>query len=183
MNPHAFELVLNTVALASMVVVVGPKVLFHISLRRLNKSTVGHLGATAYKPKHMVSRQPIALAVESVKKALVKKKRDFGWIVREHKGRDSSRQAVQIEGYVPAAQLAELSQNADKIYGPAVDIKIRVDIYERAEGTEIVWKYLPNHSATDRQKGQGVLHPRFNSLLWQTNSELLSALNPNLVQV
>jgi hypothetical protein len=160
----------------------GPKILFQISLRRLNKSTVGHLGATAYKPKHMVSRQPLALAVKSVKKALAKKKRAFGWIVREHQARNAKRKAVHIEGYVPAAHLAELSQSADKTYGPAVDIKIRVDIYERAEGTEIVWKYLPNN-ATDWQKRHEVLDPRFNSLLWHTNSELLSALNPKLVQV
>jgi hypothetical protein len=182
MISHAFELVLNTVALTSMVALVGPKSVFQVSLRRLNKSTVGHLGAAAYKPKHMVSRQPLALAVKSVKKALARKTRDFGWIVREHQARSAKSQAVHIEGFVPAAKIAELSQSTDNAYGPAVDIKIRVDIYERPEGTEIVWKYLPNN-ASDTQKRQELLDPRFNSLLWHTNSELLSALNPKLVQV
>jgi hypothetical protein len=182
MNPHAFELVLNTVALSSMVVLVGPKILFHISLRRINKSTVGHLGATAYKPKTMVSPQSFDRAVKSVKKALAKKKRAFGWIVREHQARRAKTQAIQIEGYLPAARIAELNQSTDTKFGPAVDIKIRVDIYERAEGTEIVWKYLPNN-ATEAHKRQELLDPRFNSLLWETNSELLSELNPKLVQV
>lgn len=165
-----------------MMVVVGPKILFQISLRRLNKSTVGHLGATAYKPKTMVSRMPFDRAVVSVKRALVKKKRAFGWIIREHQTRNAKQQAIQIEGYVPAAQIAELSQTADRKFGPAVDIKIRVDIYERGEGTEIVWKYLPNN-ATESQKRHELLDPRFNALLWETNSELLSQLNPKLVQV
>jgi hypothetical protein len=181
MNPHAFELVLNTVALTSLASVLGPKLLFHISLRRLNKSTVGNLGATAYKPKHMVSRQPLELAVKSVRKALAKKKSHFGWIVREHAARSAKSQAVHIEGYVPAAKIAELSQSAEKTSGAAADIKIRVDIYERPEGTEIVWKYLPNNPA-DSHKRLEVLDPRFNSLLWHTNSELLSALNPKMVQ-
>jgi hypothetical protein len=182
MNPHAFEVVLNTVALTSMVSIVGPKILFHISLRRLNKSTVGHLGATAYKPKHMVTRQPLDLAVQSVKKALARKKRSFGWIIRERQGRHNRNQAVHIEGFLPAVKIAELSQSADKAAGPAVDIKIRVDIYERPEGSEIVWKYVP-HNPTESQKQHELLDPRFNSLLSQTNSELLSELNPKLVQV
>ncbi len=113
MNPHALELVLDSVALTSLVSVLGPKLVFHISLRRLNKSTVGHLGATAYKPKHMVSRQPLDLAVKSVKKALARKKRHFGWIVREQGARSAKSQAVHIEGYVPAALIAELSQSTE----------------------------------------------------------------------
>ncbi|MBS1991057.1 MAG: hypothetical protein JSS83_11095 [Cyanobacteria bacterium SZAS LIN-3] len=189
MNPHAFELLLNSVALTSLVAVLAPKLVFHLSLRRLNKSTIGHLGATAYKPKSMVCRKTLDAAAASVKKALAKKTRDFSWIIREHKAESAASQTVQIEAFLPAAKIAELRQ-ADKIErgngvtevtDAALDIKIRVDIYERPEGTEIVWKYLPN-SAADVAKRQSLLDPRHNSLLWQTNSELLSELEPQLVK-
>jgi len=182
MNLQPIELILNSLALTSVVALLSPKILFHISLRRLNKSTVGHLGATAYKPKHMVSRQPLALAAQSVRKALTRKKYDLGWIVREHHGKNSHSPALHIEGYVPAAKIAELSQSQEKNNEAALDIKIRVDLYERAEGTEIVWKYLPNNPS-DSQERKELLDPRFNHLLSHTNSQLLTLLNPEMVKV
>ena len=208
MNPNIFEMIFNSIALTSVVALIAPRIVFHLELRRLNKDTVGSLGATAYKPKHMVSSQSVAAAAESVKKALTKRTRDFGWIVREHNtkvgssnhgGRgnggavvamgtrvSAAHSVVQIEGFVPAAKIAELTSSADQNHldfsVPAVDIKIRVDIYERNDGSEIVWKYLPNNQA-DAEARNTVLDPRFNSLLSHTNSQLLSQLHPSLVSV
>jgi hypothetical protein len=211
MNPNIFEMIVNSIALTSAVALIAPRIVFHLELRRLNKDTVGSLGATAYKPKHMVSSQSVTAAAESVKKALTKRTRNFGWIVREHNTKVGSsnhgnrgnggavvatgthitqaHSVVQIEGFVPAAKIAELTSSADQNHAdhldfsvPAVDIKIRVDIYERNDGSEIVWKYLPNNQA-DAEARNTVLDPRFNSLLSHTNSQLLSQLNPSLVSV
>jgi len=192
MNPNPLELLLNSVALTSVIAFVAPKVFFHLSLRRLNKSTVGAYGAAAYKPKTMVCRKPIEESLECVKRALGKRQSDSGWIVRQPQAAKPRRKAdrsqtIQIEAFLPAAKVAELrladknERGAAEANDTAVDIKIRVDIYERPEGSEIVWKYLPN-SAADCEQRRELLDPRHNTLLWQTNSQLLTELEPQLVK-
>jgi hypothetical protein len=191
MNLNPVEFILQSLGITGLVALAAPRLIARLAMHRLNAQTA-NIGATAYKPKHMVSKQSVSAAAASVKKALTKRTREFSWIVREHPVKASKNSVVKIEAFVPAAKIAELTQhNAQNddlrvdftpAQMPATDIKIRVEIYQRQDGSEIVWKYLPNNQA-DSEARKVVLDPRFNQLLSHTNNQLVSQLNPSLISV
>ena len=181
MNLNPLEFIVQSLGITGLIALAAPRLIARVAMHRLNAQTAS-TGATAYKPKHMVSKQSVNAAAASVKKALSKRTREFSWIVREHPVKESKNAVVKIEAFVPAAKIAELAHSYDAMdftpaQVPATDIKIRVEIYQRQDGSEIVWKYLPNNQA-DSEARKVVLDPRFNQLLSHTNNQLVSQLNP-----
>jgi hypothetical protein len=176
MNAHEIELILYMIAMLALSCVLVPRLLFFMELRRLNHATVRYLGTTAYLPKPIMSKQHMHIASRSVQKALSKRVRDFRWMIKVHDSHDSIEQAVRIEGFVPIDKLAELNKShSNKLGAQTLDIKITVDIYKRQDGSQIVWKYMPNN-ASEFQRRQQVFDPAVSFLLSHTNFALMTEL-------
>jgi len=174
MNPHEIELVLNTIALLSLSLFVVPRLLFYMELRRLNDATVRYLGTTSCLPRPIVSRQHMLIAANSVQKALAKRQRDFRWNIKVDNGLNNLQPTMRIVGLMPIDKLEEFNESQSKT-ATSLDIKITVDIYHHATGSEIVWKYMPNN-ASEFQRRQQVFDPAVNYLLSNTNFQLLKEL-------
>jgi hypothetical protein len=175
MNPHDIEITLYMIALFALSCVMLPRLIFFLELRRLNDLTVRYLGTTSYLPKPILSHQHMIDASHSVQKALSQRSRDFRWMIKVHEHRDNIEQAVRIEGFVPVDKLAELNESQTNRSGQSLDIKITVDIYQRACGSEIVWKYMPNN-ASEFQRRRQVFDPAVSFLLTHTNFALMTEL-------
>jgi hypothetical protein len=181
MTPQEIELILNSVALSSLCLVLTPRLLFYMELRRLNDATKAYLGSTANLPKPVLSRMPMHEASRSVQKALAKRKSDFRWNIKVHDSRDNIEQAVRIEGFVPVEKLGEFnetavrSQTARGFKAEQLDMKITVDIYKHEHGSQIVWKYHPTN-AGEFQRRQQIFDPALNFLMSNTNFNLLKEL-------
>jgi hypothetical protein len=177
MTPHEIEIILDALAVSSLSLLVMPRLLFYIELRRLDAATKAYLGSTANLPKPILCRMQMHDAVRSVQKALAVRKRDFRWNIKIHKQHDAIEQAVRIEGFVPMEKLAEFNEEAHRSRpgSQKLDMKITVDIYQHENGSQIVWKYQPDNSA-EFQRRQQIFDPALSFLMHNTNFNLLKEL-------
>lgn len=175
MNAHEIEVLLNTIALVALSIMMVPRLLFYMELRRLNDATTRYLGTTACLPRPVVSKQHMLSASRSVQKALAKRVRDFRWNIKVLEQRDNIQPTVRIEGFMPVDKLAELNESQARTTDKQLDIKITVDIYQHKNGSEIVWKYMPN-DPSEFQRRQQIFDPAINFVLSNTNFQLLKEL-------
>jgi len=176
MNAHDIEIILYMIALLSLSAVMLPRFFFYMELRRLNSATERYLGTTAYLPRPLASRQHMLTASRSVQKALSQRMSDFRWMIKVHEHRDNIEQAVRIEGFVPVDKLSEFNESHSKRAGSRhLDLKIIVDIYQRENGSQIVWKYWPTDSGEFQRRRQ-IFDPAINFVLSHTNHALLTEL-------